>query len=1253
MTNCQNINPLSRSGTSQQQRQRRALDNDYVQVDERTTADLLIFARRLANQLRFYDLENKLNGDWSGFFSNDVAFLIAILANNEVDGFKAKWNELVKELDKELDGLFDQVDGDDKLPTTVIDNLPSFIPSYKRLHDFIWSLASLLNGQMNKLPAETGLKDFTQATVRKDCSPVFEKLLGLYKAALTEGTRNYILIDPNDRKTFGTVADLRQRFTQDILSNGLSKDWLVTNNDWQDYFENEIDDKDYFSAFGQNVPDEIELPAQVSQRLLPSLLPLESIFDTLINVFEKLAAEAPKYLEESLENWPHYQPHIALYLAFVKLFRFAQNNINGLKERHLDYYFKEVLRLKEKPPQPDEAHLLFTLAKHVEDHLLKEETAFKAGKDSGKKEVQYEAVNNTELNKAEVVYLRSVYHDGENGKYYASPIANSEDGQGEELFNENGQWKPFGPVTRFLDKDEILQKSEEGKAVQELFDMVTIPSYIGFAIASPNLFLREGTRTVTLEFELKKIPDGFIGKTWSSSLFKLFFSGEKGWLEANHEDLEISGNKFFIKCQLTADDPAIVPYDSEVHTGTYKANLPMVEVKITSPLHPTDKSLDLRDLQITGVRTVVDVEGVKDLVLENEIGRLDPAKPFHPFGVIPRIGSIINIGSNEVFQKNLKDGKLEINVVWDGLGDIGNIYKPASNIDVQIKSLNGGAESKLLIKKDLSPVVKFSIDKSNLKNYGRTGFQGFDFSNTPIYSATTKKGFIRLELENHFGHAGYHYKFAEAASQLAKEKPSLNLISDDQFKEGGIITLKERPYSPQFKSLFLEYKAISEIKLDMSDQKNFNDRQEHFFHLHPFGHREVHPFLNSEEMTLLPPIHHEGQLFIGLKNAQPRQTISVLFQVAEGSANPLKNRQPVEWHYLSENHWKTFDEADEASVADGTNDLLESGVVAFRLPRKINDDNRWLDDGFTWIRASVKDAHDAVCNLVVIKAQAAKVRFNDRGNAADFLIEPLAANTISKLVKSNSAIKKIEQPFSAFGNRPQELPEHFYRRISERLRHKERAITPWDFEHLVLEEFPEIYKVKCLNHTCLMPHAKDADKKIDNEMAPGHVLVVTLPDQKNRNATNPLLPFTSLGTLEKIKSFLTKKISPHVQLDVVNPRFEQVQLEFEVGYKKGFSAAVYDRILAADITQFLSPWAYETGFERSLDFGAGLHKSVVLDFVEEREYVDFVVQFKMHLYEPNETKPFQEDIEEAVATTGRSVLVSHQKHKINLNPIKC
>src|SRR5690606_38307786 len=103
--------------------------------------------------------------------------------------------------------------------------------------------------------------------------------------------------------------------------------------------------------------------------------------------------------------------------------------------------------------------------------------------------------------------------------------------------------------------------------------------------------------------------------------------------------------------------------------------------------------------------------------------------------------------------------------------------------------------------------------------------------------------------------------------------------------------------------------------------------------------------------------------------------------------------------------------------------------------------------------------------------------------------EPLPPGTISKLLLADPAVKKIEQPVTSSGGKTLEDDASWYRWVSERLRHKQRAVSPWDYERLILEAFPEIYKVKCI------PHARPG-----NELSPGHVMLVPVPDLHGRNA---------------------------------------------------------------------------------------------------------------------------------------------------------
>jgi hypothetical protein len=183
----------------------------------------------------------------------------------------------------------------------------------------------------------------------------------------------------------------------------------------------------------------------------------------------------------------------------------------------------------------------------------------------------------------------------------------------------------------------------------------------------------------------------------------------------------------------------------------------------------------------------------------------------------------------------------------------------------------------------------------------------------------------------------------------------------------------------------------------------------------------------------------------------------------------------------------------------------------------------------------------------------------------------------------------------------------------------------------VLQEFPAVSKVKCLNHTCET-----------SEMSPGHVTLILVPDLQNKHAVNPLQPRVSKAVLEDVKTFV-KGLSPSlVEIHVNNPMYEEVQLEFEVSFLKGYEFGFYHQELNRELVEFLSPWS--TGEQAEIHFGGRIEKSVLLLFIETRSYVDFVSHFKM--YHVGSEGSQRTELDSAVATNSRAILVSHSSHII-------
>ncbi|HSF56051.1 MAG TPA: hypothetical protein VLA71_20005, partial [Algoriphagus sp.] len=254
------------------------------------------------------------------------------------------------------------------------------------------------------------------------------------------------------------------------------------------------------------------------------------------------------FFEKEIDPDQRTDPHFALFLAFLQNYLLAQTDLNGLTKKHLDFFYRDVLRLKEKAAEADQAYLIIQLAKHVAEHLLPKNSEFKAGKDDIGKEILFKNEGDQVINKTEVASLKSIFRD-QNGRFYKSPVANSADGNGAEILHPDGRWNPFGRPKTFF------PSSDRQSAI------------LGFAVASPALGLAEGFRRITLTLRLKA-QAGLLEKLKSlhlNSTFRFLLSGEKEWIEAtigfptDEEDIEDQVLDFLNKANTWQDIAGLEP----------------------------------------------------------------------------------------------------------------------------------------------------------------------------------------------------------------------------------------------------------------------------------------------------------------------------------------------------------------------------------------------------------------------------------------------------------------------------------------------------------------------------------------------------------------------------------------------------------------------------------------------------------------------------------------------------------------------
>lgn len=912
--------------------------------------------------------------------------------------------------------------------------------------------------------------------------------------------------------------------------------------------------------------------------------------ESLLKAIATLAEKSAVLFEKTLEDYPSHTPHYALVIAFVKLFAKAQDELNNYTKRHLDFYYKEVLQLVNKKAETDKAHLLLELQKPVPKHLLTKGTLFKGGKDSiTGKELSYALVEDVVFNKAVVEQIQSIQFLNKSKELLvASPISASEDGQGAKLVSVDKSWFTFG-------NPETIKEATTG-----------------FAIVSNLLFLNEGQRTVTITVTFANGTTTFADTSSlpHSRFFKGELTGNKGW---HTVDLQVIGNsigdQLTFSLTLSPDDPPIIPYTENIHKESIETDLPILKIYLNQSSAFSYPYRLLTKDRINTIQVAVDVVGVRNLQLSNNTGSVDASKPFKPYGEFPDSDALFYIGSKEIFQKSLTEIQFVFGEKIPYNSQIGYLYQGNW---VAISGTSAGVDA-------------FNLNSNYIPS-------AKDFSENEPLASTTLTGFIRLQI----GVSDYSKDTYLSAVQTQINSTTISQTTDTtptyKINTGPIASPPELNLS----AFSINYKATVVIPLNAVNT-NSNNR---FLHLAPFGYYEVafDNALPSAKISLVAQMDNNGELFIGLDNTEPEEVVNILFQVAEGSSNPLKNEEKLLWHYLAVgNKWIEFE---SKHIIDRTNNLTQSGIVTATLPLTISNQCTAQQKGLYWIRIAAKQNPDAVCKLMMVQAQAAQVTLvQDETKQIEFS-QTLRAGTISKLVVSESAIKSIVQPFDSFGGRTRESDEHFYTRVSERLRHKQRAITIWDYEHIILEQFPQISKVKCINHAGFYTETDNSEVFCEN--FPGHVTIITIPDFRNKSGINPLKPYTPIGTLVNMDAYLHKLISPFVKLHVKNPQFEEVQFEFMVSFYENLDNSFYRQLLDKEIEKFLTPWAFDISNE--ISFGGKIIKSEVLNFVEERPYVDYVTCFKMHhIIQRNGAVHTIEkrDVEVAIPSTARSLLVSY------------
>lgn len=753
---------------------------------------------------------------------------------------------------------------------------------------------------------------------------------------------------------------------------------------------------------------------------------------------------------------------------------------------------------------------------------------------------------------------------------------------------------------------------------------------LGFGVRSPMLSLSQGTRTISLTLgladagferaaflrELGLGPAEFSDENFRKALAAAWVvevSTAKGWIELQLAAARLAegkpGDDYWtirgVPRALDEDRPAL-----QFELVVDPSGDPLAPIAGTADAWPSLRVLlrqrwdakakewttllgPFEPLQLIAAHLDVHVEGLGDLRLQQDDRRLDPRKPFEPFGARPAVGARLYLSHPELVRARLD--MLRFDVEWMGLpSSLASHY-------LNYPGISGGASFKtrvVLIDRNLeldlidaslfedADQVTQSTRSVTIPDVGEAIGPGFQYDRRVDLEVGSdlraESRYLRWELTPlDFGHPTYASLAANKARELSVALTK-NQIADATAAAAYRV---EAPYTPTIKRLSVDYRTSLELDVVAPSQVD------QLVHVHPFGEAPI----VAADPGLLPRYDQAGELYIGLAQLDAPQHVALLLQLAEGTSDPEVESAKVSWSCLDGDRWR--DLGDGQLLQDSTRGLINSGIIEFALP-SVRPSSRLAShasQGLYWLRAAIPRNPTSVCAAVDIRAQAVSVVFEDRGNAADHYAQPLPVGSIDRLVEPDARIRAVEQPFTSFGGKPAERPEQFNLRVSERLRHKQRALSPWDYERIVLQRFGQIYKAKCLSAA---PGRES-----------GSVELIVIPDIRDALPSDAFAPKVSANTLADIEAYVSERAPAAANVRVRNAKYVPVMVRLGVRFMPGQDEGFARKRLNEDLVRFLSPWAYDEGVE--LMIGGRIYANSILDFVDRREYVDYVAELKL------------------------------------------
>lgn len=790
------------------------------------------------------------------------------------------------------------------------------------------------------------------------------------------------------------------------------------------------------------------------------------------------------YLDD-IKAGAEVDPSMAIIFAFVKNYAEVVSRYNKRWQKLPEFYLEKILHVRPRASQLWTTWLVLEPDEKAGFICIPARTGFIAGKQPDETPIIY---RNEKEHYISQIHLKKVL------AYYFKEILLRKD------------------LSVCIDPEDPSRDNP-----QKLFikDTECEPISTGIMLESPLLLLREGKRRVYVRFVLMESESDISIPNDLNDAFCPEISTEEGWNAIS--DYTLTYNKYTNCLDFRFTLPPGSPSTEsckEVHGVVTQAPAIRLLMNPEATHYPYEWMMQYRFKEI---RIGVDVSGITTFEIQTVMGPVDPSQPFFPFGAMPEQGSWMIWKNEELARKKVNKvcftcNWLQLPVSDQGFYDTYKMYSPPLD------------NSSFKIRKDYLSQNKWCVESTATDNlFSYEAPKGKVKKESSFFWSVGKEaeldGSFRMELTGPaigFGHTAFRKIFSDCVVQNSYAKKKA--------------LPPEVPVTPLMNLPEISYSADEVVRMQPGEDTSIR-----LYYVHPL----MDDCMRDIDLTS-PPLLFEGvsnkrNLLFGFSGAKGETFIRFFVDVAPLSMT--LNRDDafrVTW-FIQKGPWIWEKLPFEVVYSDSTDDFMQTGLIELQLLEPIEEE--WLDEwGLCWICAAFTDKGGNLSpsvfgfymNVVPVVLDTQLPGFDEKQ-----LPESLPAGSIEASEEILPGILAIRQIVDAYGGCRTESSEDLKIRISNRIRHRNRAILKRDYEELVLSNFDEIGKAYCFVNENSQTNTCESQTWVTLVLVPAVYI-------------KGMYPLCNNSLLWRVEDLIRKHTSPFVKVRARNPFYEEITIRCRI-----------------------------------------------------------------------------------------------------------